>query len=181
APNDSLWYDAAILGGSASGPGILAYARFRAIGLGDDALDCRKVEFRDALNQSTTPACIGGVIHVQPVQRTLTLATVGSGSVAADPVRATYDDGTTVMLAASLAIISYTLTSSVTGSGAVTRAPDLATYPHFTGVTLTAVPNTGWHFVAWSGDTAAATPALVLTMKRNRTLVANFLIDTHTL
>src|SRR5439155_13808597 len=78
-------------------------------------------------------------------------------------------------------IISYTLTSSVTGSGAVTRAPDLAAYPHFTGVTLTAVPNSGWHFVAWSGDTAAATPALVLTMKRNRTLVANFLIDTHTL
>ncbi len=289
APQDSLWYDAAMLDGSASGPGVLVYARFRAMAPGAGALDCRKVEFRDALNQPTLPACAGTVIHVIPIQRTLTLATAGNGSVAADPVRTTYDDGTSVSItatpapcwhlqgwsgsasgavnpltlvmdadksvtatfaidthildasagaggtiapsgpvvvgcgnpqaftispseghviadvvvdgvsrgaltsyafanvtaghtiAASFTILGYTLATSVTGSGSVGRAPDLASYPHFTGVTLTATPATGWHFAGWSGDTTASSPSLPLTMKRDRTLVAAFAIDTHAL
>jgi len=64
APADTLWYDAAMLEGTSQGPGILLFARFKALAPGDAAISCGSVDFRDSNNQQTTPACASGVVHI---------------------------------------------------------------------------------------------------------------------
>jgi hypothetical protein len=69
SPQDSVWYDAAVLLGSTSGPGILAYLDFRALTEGDSPIECRLVDFRDSFNSQTLPPCTGGILRVVgPVQ-----------------------------------------------------------------------------------------------------------------
>ena len=62
--------------------------------------------------------------------------------------------------------------------GAVTGAGQ---YDHFETVVLTAIPNTGYHFVDWTeGETTVATdPVYEFMAAENRTLVANFVINTY--
>ncbi len=84
-------------------------------------------------------------------------------------------------ITATFAINTYTLTVTTVGSGAVAKAPNQATYDHGTGVTLTATPITGWHFVGWTGDTTAAANPLSLTMTANRMLTATFAINSYSL
>jgi hypothetical protein len=73
APADSVWYDAARLDGSASGPGVLAYVTFTAIAEGNAWVTCGSVDFRDSGNARTLPDCAGGVVHVLgPVSATPT-------------------------------------------------------------------------------------------------------------
>ena len=64
APADSAWYDAAMLVGATAGPGILNFFRFRARAIGESALICRLVDFRDSHNQQTLPACTAGRVVV---------------------------------------------------------------------------------------------------------------------
>jgi hypothetical protein len=64
APVDSVWYDAAILSGNSSGPGIIAFFCFQALAEGDAAIVCRRVDLRDSLNQQTLPPCSDAVIHI---------------------------------------------------------------------------------------------------------------------
>jgi hypothetical protein len=64
APADSAWYDAAMLTGSASGPGNLVYFHFKAVGEGVSLIQCRLVDFRDSANHQTLPACVGGRVVV---------------------------------------------------------------------------------------------------------------------
>jgi hypothetical protein len=64
APADTFWYDAAMLEGATAGPGVLVYARFRALASGDAAIVCGSVDFRDSFNQQTFPACAGAVVHI---------------------------------------------------------------------------------------------------------------------
>ncbi|MBN2001896.1 MAG: DUF11 domain-containing protein [Anaerolineae bacterium] len=51
----------------------------------------------------------------------------------------------------------YALTVNVTGNGTVDIAPEQSGYFSGTVVTLTATPEAGWQFSAWSGDLAART------------------------
>ena len=54
---DSIWYDAANLGHSVSGPGVLVYLHFRTIGMGQSWITCPYVDFRDSHNNKTFPTC----------------------------------------------------------------------------------------------------------------------------
>jgi len=76
-----------------------------------------------------------------------------------------------------------TLTVNAT-HGSVARAPDLAEYDCGTTVSLTATPDTGYHFTVWSGDVLSGHETdnpLVVTMDSYKTLTANFDINTFTL
>lgn len=73
APADSAWYDAAMLVGSASGPGILDFFRFKALSIGASGIQCQAVDFRDSQNDRTLPDCVSGAAHVAgavPARRT---------------------------------------------------------------------------------------------------------------
>ncbi len=64
APADSIWYDVGLLGWSSSGPGILAFFRFKALTTGLSPVQCQLVQFRDSFNVATLPACQSGVVRV---------------------------------------------------------------------------------------------------------------------
>ncbi len=52
---------------------------------------------------------------------------------------------------ANFAIKTYSLTVTA-NNGSVTKSPSASSYDCGTEVSLTANPNTGWHFVRWEGD-----------------------------
>jgi hypothetical protein len=86
-------------------------------------------------------------------------------------------------ISASFAINTYTLTTNGP-HGTVTLNPLVGPYNYGTSVQLTAVPDVGYHFVSWSGDTvgkSAATSPMSVTMTANRSITANFAINTYTL
>jgi len=64
APADTAWMDAAMLDGSTSGPGVVAYLQFKALIEGDAVLGCVLAEMRDSFNVSMGPLCFGGVVHI---------------------------------------------------------------------------------------------------------------------
>jgi hypothetical protein len=64
APDDSVWYDAAMLSGSSQGPGILVFHTFTALAEGDCPVVCRGADFRDSFNAQTLPACLDGMVHI---------------------------------------------------------------------------------------------------------------------
>jgi len=68
----------------------------------------------------------------------------------------------------------FSLATSAGRGGVVTRVPDLASYPFGTGVTVTAVPDSGWAFTSWGGDTVATGNPLALTIVASRALAAAF-------
>jgi hypothetical protein len=75
----------------------------------------------------------------------------------------------------------YTLTVYVVGGGSVTKNPNQATYPEGTVVTLTAVPNLGWSFNAWSGDASGSVSPTTVTMTGNKVVTATFTQNQYTL
>jgi subtilisin family serine protease len=77
-------------------------------------------------------------------------------------------------IAASFSGDLLTLTSTAAAGGAVVRAPDLSGYPYGTEVTVTAVPDSGWAFTGWSGDTTTTGNPLTLWMFAHRTVAAAF-------
>ncbi len=81
---------------------------------------------------------------------------------------------------ASFALNTYSLTINAT-NGSVTQNPAQANYEQGTQVILTAIPNTGYHFVDWSGDVTGATNPDTLTMDGNKIVTAAFAINTYTL
>ena len=46
---------------------------------------------------------------------------------------------------------------------------------------LTATPATGWHFVEWTGDLAGSTNPATLTMDANKTVIANFALNSYSI
>ncbi|HEU4764426.1 MAG TPA: LamG-like jellyroll fold domain-containing protein, partial [Candidatus Eisenbacteria bacterium] len=101
---------------------------------------------------------------------------------------ATANDGAattvgTVSRFTTAAAPTYTLATAVTpaGGGAVTRNPDQASYTEGTGVEVTAVPSTGYHFVSWTGDLTGSTNPQTIAMDANKSVTANFAIDTFTI
>jgi hypothetical protein len=75
------------------------------------------------------------------------------------------------------------------GSGTVSSGPagigcgeDCSeVYANGTPVTLTATPETGSVFSGWSGGGCSGTGSCTVTMDQNRTIIANFGLDVHTL
>jgi hypothetical protein len=72
------------------------------------------------------------------------------------------------------ALSAYTLTVSTVGNGSVTRTPDLPVYLHGTLVTLAAVPDSGFAFLGWSGDTTATADTITVVMDGAKTYTATF-------
>lgn len=70
----------------------------------------------------------------------------------------------------------YTLTTTVlpANSGTVSKSPDNALYEPDSVVTVTAIPNTGFEFVSWSGAASGSNTVAAITMDTNKTVTANF-------
>ena len=75
----------------------------------------------------------------------------------------------------------YTLDVAWKGDGHVTVEPDKATYDKGELVTLTAVPDSGRRFVAWSGDLEGTDPVATLTMDGDKRVGAQFVLDGYTI
>ena len=95
-----------------------------------------------------------------------------------NPLTLTMDANKTIT--ANFSIKTFTLTVNAT-NGTVTKNPNQASYDSTTVVQLTAVPATGYHFTSWSGDLTGSTNPATVTMDRNKTVTANFAINTYTL
>ncbi|MBI3365091.1 MAG: T9SS type A sorting domain-containing protein [Ignavibacteriae bacterium] len=100
----------------------------------------------------------------------------GDASGSANPLTVTMDGNKTIT--ANFAINTYTLVVSAT-NGTVAKNPDQASYNHGTTVDLTATPAVGYHFVDWSGDASGSANPLTVTMDGNKTITANFAINTY--
>ncbi len=89
-------------------------------------------------------------------------------------------------ITANFAINTYTLTYTA-GTGGTITAPATSPTTHNSGavVTITAAPNTGYHFVNWTGDVGTVVDvnaaSTTLTMNGNYAITANFAINTYTL
>jgi uncharacterized repeat protein (TIGR01451 family) len=100
----------------------------------------------------------------------------------ANPLTLTVNGNTSVT--ATYTIMTYTLGSNVVGQGLVDMQPDLRVpplYEYGTLITMTAVPDIGWHFVGWSGDITSSANPLTFNMSANTFLTATFALDVHTL
>ncbi|MGH3054490.1 MAG: InlB B-repeat-containing protein, partial [Gaiellaceae bacterium] len=82
---------------------------------------------------------------------------------------------------ATFALNQFTLNIAIVGSGSVTRSPNQASFASGTIVTLTAVPDAGYHFVGWSGDLSGSTNPVTITMSADKNLTATFAINTYTI
>ncbi len=77
-------------------------------------------------------------------------------------------------------IQTYTL--NITASyGTVAKSPNKTSYTSGETATLQATPNTGYHFVSWSGDASGTSDSTTITMTSNKSVTANFAINTYTL
>ncbi|MBI3193169.1 MAG: InlB B-repeat-containing protein [Ignavibacteriae bacterium] len=103
---------------------------------------------------------------------------VPQGGNTANPLTVIMDVNKTIT--ANFATNTYTLTINAT-NGSVAKNPDQASYNHGTSVELTATPAYGYHFVNWSGDASGVTNPLTVIMDSNKTITANFAINTYTL
>lgn len=74
----------------------------------------------------------------------------------------------------------YSLAANAT-NGIIIKNPDQSGYTLGTQVQLTATPNTGYHFINWSGDTSGTTNPLTITIDGNKNVTANFEINSYTL
>ena len=81
---------------------------------------------------------------------------------------------------AQFAINTYTL-SVTSPNGTVTRNPELVTYNHGIAVTLTATPSAGYAFTGWTGDTVTPANPITLAMTANKSVTANYQIQSYTL
>ena len=73
---------------------------------------------------------------------------------------------------------TYPLTI-ISAHGTVARSPNKATYHEGDAVKLTATPNSGWHFVKWTGGlTGAANPGSVI-IHGNTSVTANYAPNTY--
>ena len=102
----------------------------------------------------------------------------GDASGTDNPLTVVMDDNKNVT--ANFAINTYTLSISAV-NGAVAKVPDQLTYDHGTSVELTATATPGYHFTGWSGDASGTDNPLTVVMDGNKSVTANFAINTYTL
>lgn len=74
---------------------------------------------------------------------------------------------------------TYELTVNISGQGSVDKQPDKALYIPGEVVNLTAIPETGWRFLNWSGSLTGDTNPASITMNNDKTVSANFAINQY--
>jgi uncharacterized repeat protein (TIGR02543 family) len=72
-------------------------------------------------------------------------------------------------------------TANPLAGGGIGKAPDQPAYLDGSIVQLTATPSIGYHFVNWSGDASGAANPVNVTMGADRSVIADFALDTYTL
>jgi len=82
---------------------------------------------------------------------------------------------------ATFTVDEYALTVNVIGDGSVSVDPDQTTYLYGDVVTLTATANLGSGFIGWSGDLGGTDNPANLVMDGDKTVTANFALDSITL
>ncbi len=87
---------------------------------------------------------------------------------------------------ANFTLNTYTLMTTAGTGGTITApATSPTTHDHGTVVTITAAPNTGYHFVNWTGDVGTVADvnaaSTTLIMNGSYAITANFVINTYTL
>jgi uncharacterized repeat protein (TIGR02543 family) len=92
------------------------------------------------------------------------------GSVTSYQFANAHEDHT---ITATFAPNEYTLTITTVGNGSVTATPATSTYHYGDTVQLNAIPNNGWTFNGWSGDTSGTTNTTI-TIDGNKNIIANF-------
>ncbi|MES2005345.1 MAG: ice-binding family protein [Bacteroidota bacterium] len=106
-----------------------------------------------------------------------------SGTIVSTSASYTFPIAATRTLVANYVINSYTLTTTanpLTG-GSITRSPDQLKYDHGTQVLLTALPAPGYTFTNWTenGTVLSTSAAYQISMTANRSLVANFKLNSY--
>ncbi|GAF79018.1 unnamed protein product, partial [marine sediment metagenome] len=69
----------------------------------------------------------------------------------------------------------YTLTISTTPGGTTDPAPDTYTDYGGTRVAITAIPDSGYAFSGWSGETSGSENPITITMDKDKSITANFI------
>jgi hypothetical protein len=114
---------------------------------------------------------------------------LNAGSVAGDQnieVRAEYSEGGVTR--SKIKAVTIRNTNTVTGytlnlsgvHGHITPSPDLGSYPSGTQVRLHAYPDDNYLFDDWSGDASGTNSTFYITMNGNKSVTANFIVDTST-
>ena len=78
----------------------------------------------------------------------------------------------------NFAINTYTLTLNAV-NGNIIKNPDLPLYNYGTPVELTAIPDEGYHFVNWSGDTTGTANPIIIVINNSKSITANFSINVY--
>ncbi len=73
----------------------------------------------------------------------------------------------------------HTLTINIEGQGDVEKDPDKALYSDGEIVELTAIPESGWDFIEWSGDLTAWDTTVDITMDGDKEVTAVFAAETY--
>ncbi|WP_026691480.1 InlB B-repeat-containing protein [Alteribacter aurantiacus] len=74
----------------------------------------------------------------------------------------------------SAPVSEFTLSTGSQGGGSVTVSPSGSTFQAGTGVSITAVPESGYTFGGWSGDHTGSSSSATITMDRNKSVTAIF-------
>ncbi len=85
-----------------------------------------------------------------------------------------------INVTANFAINTYTLTYAAGANGTLTGSTTQAVSSGASGTAVTAVPNSGYHFVNWS-DASTTNPRTDTNVTGNINVTANFAINTYTL
>ena len=80
--------------------------------------------------------------------------------------------------ACSIAAVTYTLTTN-SENGSIQQDPVGPIYEENTSVTLTAVPDSGYEFVEWSGDASGNENPLIVNMDNDKSITASFTLVTN--
>ena len=85
-----------------------------------------------------------------------------------------------ISVTANFAINTYTLTYTAGANGTITGTSPQTVNHGASGTAVTAVPNTGYHFVNWS-DASTANPRTDTNVTGDISVTANFAINSYTL
>ncbi|MBA7625615.1 hypothetical protein ES703_33047 [subsurface metagenome] len=94
---------------------------------------------------------------------------IPSGHENDNPITITMDSDKSIE-----ANFQYTLTIATAGAGTTSPSPGTYTYDEDTGVSITAIPNSGYEFDGWSGDATGTTNPITISMDSDKSITANF-------
>ena len=98
-----------------------------------------------------------------------------TGAVVSTSLDYTFPLSANKALVANFAIKTYTLTVIAT-NGTVLKSPNQVTYNHGTSVVLTATPNAGYAFVAYSGHAVGVDKTITVNMNADKIVTATFVL-----